>query len=410
MDDEADDDELPSDPLPPDDRLWRHPSELAAAVGTTGSPLGRGPQEAPRDLGGLGRLLAVGVLAGLAGSLLTVGGLAATGTLGRDTTREVVVREGARNASSDTSVSANGTTDVVAIARDNADAIVRIEVSSGATTGSGVLFRSDGYLLTNHHVVSDGGAVVVVLADGSEEAAEVVGSDALTDIAVLKIGARASYVTTVLGSAVDLQVGEAAIAMGSPLGLRGSSSVSVGVISALGRRIQTDDGVLLDMIQTDAAINPGSSGGALLDSRGQVVGITTAVAVSDAGAEGLGFATPIDVARSVADEIIATGRARHAWLGVAGRDLASDQALEIGVSGAALVESVTAGGPGEAAGLQVGDVVVAVNGQAIRSMSGLAICMRDYEPGAEVDLEIRRDGRTRHLSATLADRPADGGG
>ncbi len=404
MDDETFDDGTPSTPLPPDDRLWRHPTELRApAVGSIGAP-----KEGPSNAIGGGRLVAIALLAGLSASLLTYGGLAATGSLGRDTTREVVVREAATNVSTQTSVArSTSSSDIVAIARETSPAIVRVEVS-GATSasGSGVVFRSDGYVMTNQHVVDGASDVIVVLADGTEASASVVGGDALTDIAVVKIDGDGSYPTAVLGSATGLQVGQTAVAIGSPLALSGGASVSVGVVSALGRRVQTEDGVLLDMIQTDAAINPGSSGGALLDGNGNVIGITTAVAVSDVGAEGLGFATPIDVARSVADELIVTGSVRHAWIGISGRDLSSDQADELGVDGGAVVESVTADSPAWAAELAEGDIVLEVDGRPVTSMAALAVTMRSYRPGDEIEIVVARDGQRRTSQLKLAERPA----
>src|SRR5437667_282746 len=179
------------------------------------------------------------------------------------------------------------------------------------------------------------------------------------------------------GSVADLKVGQPAIAIGSPLGLAGGPSVTVGVVSALHRRIEARSGPpLLDMIQTDAPISPGSSGGALLDADGAVIGITTAVAVSEVGAEGLGFATPIDLARSAAEQLIATGKVVHVWLGVAGTDLDPDTAGDLHIDGGALVGQVVDGSPAAKAGLTARDVIVAVDGKTVTTMGALVVELR----------------------------------
>lgn len=384
-------------PLPLEDRLWRHPSELEL------SAPGRSTLERRRWPAGW----SVALVSGLIGSVLTFGLVAATGTLDNEpSAREVVVREraGARSKVD----SSPPVSDVVQIAEDARLAIARVEVASGGRSGSGsgVVFRDDGYLLTNAHVTEDATRITVVMAGGEELDGRLVGADAVTDIAVVKVEGDDPFLTAVLGSAVDLQVGEETIAMGSPLGLLGGSSVTTGVVSALGRRVAAEDGPpLLDMIQTDAAIAPGSSGGALLDASGAVIGITTAVAVSEAGGEGLGFATPIDIARSVADEIIREGRAIHVWLGIEGSDISGRSVRDAGYEAGALVERIVPGSPAAAAGLIERDVIVALSGDEIRSMSNLVIALRDRDPGEEVELVVLRDGRRSAVSLTLGERP-----
>src|SRR5439155_919313 len=160
---------------------------------------------------------------------------------------------------------------------------------------------------------------------------------------------------------------------GSPLGLAGGPSVSVGGLSALGRSLDAGTHHLYDMIQTDAAISPGSSGGALLDHGGAVIGVTTAIAVSDAGAEGLGFATPIDIARSVAEELIETGRASHVWLGVEGSDVDEETAGKLGLHGGAAVKRVVDSSPAKAAGLAAGDVIVSIDDKPVTTMAALVV-------------------------------------
>lgn len=379
-------------PPAPDDRLWRHPTE----VGAPSAP----PPGAPH-----GRSWGVALLSATVASVLTFGLIAATGSLDRDDARPAVVREAVPAI---TPVGAGPDLDpVVRIAEEVSPAIARIQVNGESPgTGSGVVFRDDGYLLTNAHVVEGAEDLDVVLADGSEHPATLVGTDPLTDVAVVKIEGDVPFSVAVLGSAGGLQVGQATVAIGSPLGLIGGSSVTTGVVSALGRRVSTPEGPpLLDMIQTDAAIAPGSSGGALLDANGSVIGITTAIVVSDGGAEGFGFATPIDIARSVAEDIIATGRAVHVWLGIEGRDLDAASAKARGLDGGAVVIDVVGASPAARAGLAADDVIVAMSGARVPSMSALVIALREHEPGERVDLEVVRRGERSTIDVELASRP-----
>ncbi len=384
-------------PLPPDDRLWRHPSEVDPAAGP-------GPERPARPRSSW----PVALISGLVGSVLTMGMVAATGALDRRP-GSAIIRESLPSAASAQMAAGEMAPEqrVVRIAEAASPAIARIEVANA--TGSGVLFRDDGHLLTNAHVVDGGGAIAVVLADGSEHEGRLLGSDPLTDIAVVKIDRSERLAVAVLGSASDLRVGEATVAIGSPLGLIGGSSVTTGVVSALGRRVAGGDGPpLLDMIQTDAAIAPGSSGGALLDGSGAVIGITTAIAVSEEGYQGLGFATPIDIARSVADDIMATGRAEHVWLGIDGRDLDAASAQRAGVPGGAVVVDTVEGSPARLAGLEPGDVVVAVAGRDVDSMSALVITLREREPGDHVEVAVVRGGERMTVGVELGTRPPEG--
>jgi S1-C subfamily serine protease len=193
-------------------------------------------------------------------------------------------------------------------------------------------------------------------------------------------------------------VGNQALAIGSPLGLAGGPSLSVGVVSALGRQVESQEGPpLLDMIQTDAPIAPGSSGGALCDADGAVIGITTAIAVSDVGAEGLGFATPIDIARDVAEQLITTGKVVHVWLGIEGED---------GVNNAgALVRKVRDDSPAAKAGIKARDIITTVEGHRVTSMAGLVVALRSRKPGQVVKIALSRDGKNVTVDATLVDRP-----
>jgi putative serine protease PepD len=289
---------------------------------------------------------------------------------------------------------------------------VRIEqTDSGGASGSGIVIRDNGTILTNAHVVSGGDSVTIVLADGTGLPGHVIGIDESTDVAVVAVDENhrgaASWAPAVLGSATDLRVGEPAVAIGSPLGLAGGPSVTVGVVSGLGRRVVAEGIVLHDMIQTDAPIAQGSSGGALCDRSGAVVGLTTAVAASETGSDGLGFAIPIDVASEIADRLMTDGTVKWVWLGIEGSDLDPTQASMPGLAevGGVQVDAVTEGGPAETAGVAPGDVVVAVDDTRVATMSDLVVALRSYVPGDTVELQIRRGGDDLTMSATLAERP-----
>jgi S1-C subfamily serine protease len=195
--------------------------------------------------------------------------------------------------------------------------------------------------------------------------------------------------------------------MGSPLGLTGGPSVTVGVVSALHRTVRTRGGQsLMDVVQTDAPIAPGSSGGALLDAGGRVIGITTAMAMTDTGAEGFGFATPIDTARSAAEQLITTGKVVTVWLGVEGSDLDGALARELNVDGGAIIERVVSGSPAEKAGLAARDVILRVDNQPVTSMNVLVRAVRAHRPGDVIAVEIIRDKQRHGMTITAAERPA----
>lgn len=386
-----DDDELAyRPPLPPDDRLWRHPSEVAHVTAAPAAPSGSG------------RGWAIALVSGLTGALLATGLAAVAGGFDRDRTVQVVEREATPVAPVRGDVEPSSVTDVAERVRP---AIVQILVQSskGNGAGSGVLFRNDGHILTNNHVTEGASKLTVVLADGRRVSGKVVGHDDDTDVAVVKIDGG-PFPTAVLGTATLLRTGDGCIAIGSPLGLAGGPSVSVGVVSALGRSVEADAERLYDMIQTDAAISPGSSGGALLDRSGAVIGVTTAIGVSDAGAEGVGFATPIDIARSVASELIATGKATHVWLGVEGSDVDQATADRLKLVGGAAVKRVVDGSPADTAGFQPGDVIVSVEGAPVKTMAGLVVALRSHKVGDKVKVSYLRDGRSHDVTVVLQER------
>jgi serine protease Do len=266
--------------------------------------------------------------------------------------------------------------------------------------GSGFVVDRDGYILTNNHVVEGAEEIKVTLSDGRPFRAALVGADRFTDLALLKIDGK-GLAAVRLGDSSRLAPGETVIAIGSPLWIEGGPTVTVGVVSALGRSMEQPGlPVLHNLIQTDAAINPGNSGGPLLNLRGEVVGINTAVIPS---AHGIGFAISINEAKPVMRELRARGRIIRASLGVVGVSLtpqvayANDLPVERGV----LVVRVEPGGPAEAAGLELGDVIVRTGGVGVKDLHHFHEALKARKPGEEVGVEVLRGGRVLTLRPTL---------
>lgn len=266
--------------------------------------------------------------------------------------------------------------------------------------GSGFIVSADGTILTNAHVVKGAKEVTVKLTDRREFRAKVLGSDEKTDIAVLKIDAK-NLPVIALGSTKELKVGEWVLAIGSPFGFE--NTVTAGVVSAKGRSLPDDSYV--PFIQTDVAVNPGNSGGPLINTRGEVVGINSQIYSRSGGYQGVSFAIPIDVAVQVKDQIVATGKASHARLGVAVQEVnqAFADSFKLDKPEGALVSNVEKGSPGEQAGLRTGDVIRKVDGQAIVSSGDLPALIGQQRPGTKVTLEVWRQGASQELSAKLAD-------
>ena len=272
--------------------------------------------------------------------------------------------------------------------------------------GSGVIIDAEGHVLTNEHVVARASRIQVNLSDGREFDATLVGADPNNDIAVLRVESKEKLPWVAPGGSEDLLVGEPVIAIGNPFGL--SSTVTTGVISALDRSIRTEGRSYYGFIQTDASINPGNSGGPLLNAEGELIGVNTAIYQ---GAQGIGFAVPIAVAKRVVDQLIQHGEIAPVWLGVDLQDLDPDlhDALEVprGTTGA-LVTGVSKGGPAEGAGLRRSDLLTRVDGHKIRSARDVYAIVETASPGQEIDLEVMRSNAPQHLSAR-AERITDDG-
>jgi len=266
--------------------------------------------------------------------------------------------------------------------------------------GSGVIISNNGYILTNNHVVDGADEVLVAFGEPRQEfKARIVGRDPKTDIAVLKIDAKDLPVAT-LGDSDQLEVGDTVFAIGNPFGI--GMTVTQGIVSGLGRGglgIETYE----DFIQTDAAINPGNSGGALVDAQGRVIGINTAILSRSGGFNGVGFAIPINFARSLAEQLVATGKISRGFMGVSTQVLEADLATQFGVKHGALVTDVTPGSAAEKAGLQSGDIITKINGQTIVDPRRLQLAVVRLMPGAEVNVEYIRDGETKTVTFKLGE-------
>jgi serine protease Do len=282
---------------------------------------------------------------------------------------------------------------------------------SGEGVGSGVIYRRDGYIITNNHVVEGASELSVAFADGTTERAELVGRDPDTEIAVIRVR-RDDLPAAKFADSDNLVVGQLAVAIGSPSGFE--STVTSGVISGLGREFPPEytggtlDRSLVDLIQTDAAISPGNSGGALVDRDGEIIGINVAyLPPAETGAVNIGFAVPSDTAVSVADQLIETGEVSSAYLGIFTTDLSSEDAERFGlpVTSGAIVREVEPGVAADEAGVVRGDIIVALGDTPIEGSGDLLGALRDYQPGDTVGLTVVRDGDEQTLEVTLGERP-----
>ena len=315
-------------------------------------------------------------------------------------------------------------TEIVSIAELATKTIVQVQVGDISEDGeflpsgggSGVVISSDGLIMTNHHVIDNSVQVRVVFEDGRMYESKIIGSDRLTDIGLLKISAS-NLVPISIGNSESLKVGDLAVAIGHPLTLGAAPTVTTGVVSALERRLDVgseamNSGVtLFGLIQTDAPITRGSSGGALINNNGELIGITTAIATADVGAEGLGFAVPVNLALGIADDLLKDGRILHAFLGILGAqhfDTADDGAR---IFSGVLIQELY--GPGNEvfaigkAGASAGDIIKKINGINVKTLDGLITVLRQKRAGDTVEIEIQRNSQTITLVFELDLRPSD---
>ncbi len=392
---------------------WRSPpSGLDYAIAPDPQPVQPVVWERPSPI----PIAIVAFLAAIAGSLATVGLLAFGGFF--DSTEPEALAPPPTTAVTTTVTPSTAIVTEVdpllseAVWEKVSPSIVTVEVGSqnGETitisgSGSGVAL-GDGHIATNHHVIEGVEFVQIVLQDGRTYDATVVGSDSLTDLAVLSTAAS-DLVPIEIGSTADLSIGELAIAVGNPLGQSGGASLTVGVLSALSRRVDFQDNTtLFGMLQTDAPITNGSSGGALVDETGRLIGITSAIGLSEAGAEGIGYAIPVELVRRITDEIIEVGAAHHPFLGIEGQD-----AIELADDGARIPAGAEVNkvdpvdGAAARAGIEAADVIVGMDGVAISTMSELVVQLRLFRVGDTIEIDVDRDGEELRFTVVLEERP-----
>ncbi|HEU4911742.1 MAG TPA: trypsin-like peptidase domain-containing protein [Actinomycetes bacterium] len=390
-------------PQPPHDRGTFSPWQPAARPGSPAPPAGPGAAPAgERPRRPIALVAAVALVAGLLG-----GGAGAAVTLAVDD-QPAATQSGTSGSSLQTSAPRADTPptegSVEQVAAQVLPSVVSIQVStgSGGGEGTGVIIDPDGLILTNNHVVeaaANGGGIEVTFNDGATASASIVGLDPVTDLAVIKAEGVGGLPAATLGSSADLDPGEVVVAIGSPLGLQGT--VTSGIVSALDRPVRTGNAngaeslsTVIDAIQTDAAINPGNSGGPLVNLRGEVVGINSAIATLGSGGQsgsiGLGFSIPIDQAKSIARQLIDTGTATHALLGVSVQD----------TQRGAGIAQVAPDGAADGA-LRAGDVITKVGDRRIDSADALIAAIRSQRPGDEVTLTYVRGGQEQTVTVTL---------
>jgi S1-C subfamily serine protease len=292
-------------------------------------------------------------------------------------------------------------------------AVVRLDVKTGGVerrggTGSGVIVAPDGLVLTNSHVVGGGAGVKVTTVDGRSLSARVVGDDPDTDLALVRLDAPVTLPAAALGDSKLLKRGQLVIAIGNPLGFE--STVTTGVVSALGRSLRAQSGRLIDdVIQTDAALNPGNSGGPLVSSHGEVVGINTAVIM---GAQGICFAVAANTASFVLGELVRHGRVRRAYIGIAAQQFSLSRrrrhAAGLNQESAVIIASIEPGTPAERAGLAAGDIILALDGKAVTGADDLIRLLAGDKIGRLVDIETLRNGEHRRVSLIPGERPRRG--
>lgn len=326
--------------------------------------------------------------------------------------------QGKRNVQLKVISPTTGALNVAIVAKKVIPSIVNIDVRTapqgfqmGAQegTGSGVIYKADGYILTNNHVVGDAQEIAVTLASGEKLTGKRVGTDPENDIAVVKIE-KSGLPALSTGDSDNLVVGQVAVAVGSPFGFE--QSVTSGIVSALHRTVPAESSsggtvVLTDLIQTDAAINPGNSGGALCDSEARLIGLNTLIASSSGGSQGVGFAIPINTAVRVADDIIGGRPISHPYIGVSGQSVSENIATQysLPVSSGAYVTNIVSGGPADKAGIKSGDIIVEIDGKPVKSMDDLVAEVRKGKVGDKVTVTYYDGTDKKTAQVTLEEKP-----
>jgi serine protease DegQ len=274
-----------------------------------------------------------------------------------------------------------------------------------SSLGSGVIVSPQGIILTNHHVIEGADEIEVAFADGRKRNAKLIGSDPETDIAVLKIDAADLPSPITLGKMESVQVGDVVLAIGNPFGV--GQTVTSGIVSALGRS-QLGINTFENFIQTDAAINPGNSGGALVDTKGNLIGINTAIYSRSGGNMGIGFAIPINTAKQVMESILTNGSVTRGWIGVEPQNLSKELAESLNLpkdTAGVLISGVLEGGPADKAGMKPGDVLTQVNGQAVSDVVTLLNCIAQTNPGDATKIDLLRKGKPIAMQVQVGKRP-----
>ena len=377
---------------------------VAPAAPTPAPDADAEPAESPsaRRGRGLRQVIVAALVGGLVGALVASGVYLAFGNDGGNGTSTSVAAQGFSRPSQ--RIARTG--DIATILKADVPAVVAIVddggPDSGGAAGTGFVISSDGVIVTNNHVVADAKKIQAVFSDGTSRSATVLGRNAASDLAVVKVDASGLQ-TIALGDSNQVQVGDDVVAIGNALALQGGLSVTRGIISGLHREVDTDSGdALEDIIQTDAAINPGNSGGPLVDSQGRVIGINTAIA-DPSSAQNVGFAIPISNAKVIIDQL-REGK-QPAYLGVStiNVDQAKADGRDVSADAGAYVQSVAAGTPASRAGIKAGDVIVKVDGKSVGTAAELGGVVRTYKPGDKIVIVLDRGGDTETVRATLGE-------
>ena len=359
--------------------------------------------------------------AGAAAVVLGAGGGVAAYAVASDTATQTIVRQvtvtDSQPAASSSALSVSAIYDRV----HQGVVTIKVATQGGQALGSGFVIDGAGHIVTNAHVVDGASSISVEFANGSSYDAQLVGTDPSTDVAVIKVDAPSSVLTPLeLGDSNTVQVGDQVVAIGSPLGL--DETVTSGIVSALHRTITSPNNFAInDAIQTDAAINHGNSGGPLLNSSGAVIGINSQIESDSGGNDGIGFAVPSNTVKSVADQLVATGKVEHAFLGVGIATIDEALSAELNVPTGVEVTQVTPGGPADDAGLKAadatsvvagqevptgGDIITAVDGKSVTTSEELQSVIGAMKPGDTASLTVSRDGSSRTVQVTLGTRPS----